>query len=56
MNRGQRKGCRVVVRTRGNQGVSGGIGESFDGFSVIDEGHTPPRGVGGLHTRRGSLA
>ena len=42
MNGGQRKGCRIVVRTRGNQRGSGGIGESFDGFSVIDEGHTPP--------------
>ena len=42
MNRGQRKGRRCGVPARGNQRGSGGIGESFDGFSVIDEGHTPP--------------
>ena len=36
MDGGQREGCRIVVRTRGNQRGSGGIGESFDGFSVID--------------------
>ena len=37
---GQARGS--IFRAGGNNGGSGGIGESFDGFSVIDEGHTPP--------------
>ena len=39
---GQREGRGSVFRAGGNNRGGGGIGESFDGFSVIDEGHSPP--------------
>ena len=41
MNGAQREARGSIFRAGGNRG-GGGIGESFDGFSVIDEGHTPP--------------
>jgi hypothetical protein len=40
MNGGQRE-ARGIFRAGGNNRGGGGIGESFDGFSVIDEGHSP---------------
>lgn len=47
MNGAQREGRGSIFRAGGNNRGGNnrggrGIGESFDGFSVIDEGHTPP--------------
>ena len=38
---GREREARGIFRSGGNNRGGGGIGESFDGISVIDEGHSP---------------